>query len=263
MSEKLLVSRRGGVVTLTFNRPEVRNALDHEMTLAFRDAMLAEAKHPDTRVIVMTGAAGAFGSGADIRAAVAAGLTPADAHRMLTEAFAPAIQAIYTCRWPVIAAVDGPAVGISCDFALAADIRLVSTRGYFAESFIRLGLIPDGGGTYMLPRLIGLGRALEAMFTGEKIEAEEAVRIGLANRVFSAETFAESVARYADQIGAQSPQALMLGKRAMRAALEDRHIADAMWREADFQRQILESEDGFEGFLSFVEKRPPVWKWRG
>lgn len=263
MSDKLLVSRRGGVVTLTFNRPEVRNALDYEMTLAFRDAMLAEAEHPDTRVMVITGAEGAFGSGADIRAAVATGVTPADAHRMLTEAFAPAIQSIYTCRWPVIAAVDGPAVGISCDFALAADIRLVSGRGYFAESFIRLGLIPDGGGTYMLPRLIGLGRALEAMFTGDKIEAEEAVRIGLANRALPTETFATSVAVYAAKIALQSPQALMLGKRAMRAALEDRTVGEAMSREAGYQRQILESEDGFEGFLSFVEKRPPVWKWRG
>lgn len=263
MTDKLLISTHGGVVTLTFNRPEVRNALDLEVTLALKDALTEAAAQPDTRVIVITGGGGAFGSGADIRAAMAAGITPAEAHRILTEAYAPAIQAIYHCRWPVIAAVDGPAVGISSDFALACDLRLVSERGYFAEAFIRMGLIPDGGGTYMLPRLIGLGRAFEAMFTGEKIAAEDAVRIGLANRLLPTETFAESVAAYAAKIAGQSPQALLLGKQAMKAALEDRSLTESMSREAGFQRQILESEDGFEGFLAFVEKRSPVWKWRG
>lgn len=262
MTERLLTAYQGGVCTLTFNRPEVRNALDTETALALREAVDAAIERPETRVIVVTGAGGAFGAGADIRAAMAANVTPADAHRILTEAYAPAIQCLYHCPWPVIAAVDGAAAGISCDMAMACDIRLVSERGAFMEMFIRLGLIPDGGGTYLLPRLVGLGRALEIMFTGAKIEAHEALAIGLANKVFPVETFAEEVAAYAENLAAQSPQALRLGKQAMKAALEDRALAEAMAREASFQRQILESEDGFEGFLAFLQKRPPHWKWK-
>src|SRR5205807_5165781 len=96
-------------------------------------------------------------------------------HRILTEAYAPTLKAIRACPWPVIAAVDGMAAGIGCDLALACDLRLVSERGAFAELFIRVGLIPDGGGTYLLPRLIGLGRAMELMFTGETVAAANAL----------------------------------------------------------------------------------------
>lgn len=259
---KLLIARQGGVWTMTFNRPEVRNALDLDTAVALREAVQTAEADPETRVIVITGAGGAFGSGADIRAAMQANLTPADAHRLLIEAYAPLIQGVWRCRWPVIAAVDGVAAGISCDLALACDLRLVSARGVFAEMFVKMGLIPDGGGTYLLPRLVGLGRALEIMFTGERIEAQEALALGLANKLYPVETFAVDVAGYAAKLAAQSPQALLYGKRAMKAALEDRTIDDAMAREADFQRRILESADGFEGFLSFIQKRPPVWKWK-
>lgn len=261
MTDRLLTERNGGVVTLTVNRPEVRNALDMETAQALHEAVQSAAAHPDTRVIILTGAGGAFGSGADIRAAMQTTITPTEAHRILTEAYAPLIQGVYHCAWPVIAAVDGVAAGISCDLALACDMRLVSTRGAFAELFVRLGLIPDGGGTYLLPRLVGLGRALEIMLTGDRIEAEQAVAIGLANRMIPTETFMQEVAEFAARIAGQSPQALMLGKRAMKAALEDRALTDAMNREAALQKSILESPDGFEGFLSFIQKRPPQWKW--
>lgn len=262
MTEKFLIDHRGGIATLTFNRPEIRNALDMESAQMLWRAVEAAAQSPDIRVIVITGSGGAFGSGADMRAALMGNVSPADAFKILTEAYAPAIRAIWDCPLPVIAAVDGPAAGISCDVALACDLRLVSSRGVFMESFIRTGLIPDGGGTFMLPRLVGLGRALEMMFTGDKVEAEEALRIGLANKVFPIETFETEVRSYAERLASSSPQALMLGKRAMKAALMDHTLAEAMAREAETQYQILLSEDGFEGFAAFLEKRTPVWKWK-
>jgi 2-(1,2-epoxy-1,2-dihydrophenyl)acetyl-CoA isomerase len=257
-----LVDTRNGVVTLTINRPQVRNAVDADTMIRLREALESHAADPDTRVFVITGAAGAFSAGADIQAAMQMGITPLEAQRILTDAYGPAIRAVRACPWPVIAAVDGMAAGIGCDLALACDLRLCSERGKFAELFIRVGLIPDGGGTYLLPRLIGLGRAFEMMVTGESVAAADELAMGLANRVFPTEGFEAQVRAYADKLASQAPLALVRGKRAMLAALEDRSLLDAMNREAQFQREIFESEDGFEGFRAFIEKRPAQWKGR-
>ncbi|MBX3065198.1 MAG: enoyl-CoA hydratase/isomerase family protein [Anaerolineae bacterium] len=258
----LIVEKSAGVVTLTLNRPQVRNAVDAEIMIHLREEMELHSKAADTRVFVITGAEGAFSSGADIQAALQAGVTPLQAQQILTEAYAPAIRGIRNCPQPVIAAVDGMAAGIGCDLAMVCDLRLVSERGKFAELFIRVGLIPDGGGTYLLPRLVGVGRAFEMMVTGETVDAQEAYRIGLANKVFPTEMFYEQVKAYAEKLAAQAPLALMRGKKAMYAALEDSSLEQAMQREAGYQREIFESEDGFEGFRAFIEKRPPVWKGR-
>jgi 2-(1,2-epoxy-1,2-dihydrophenyl)acetyl-CoA isomerase len=167
--------------------------------------------------------------------------------------------AIRNSPLPVIAAVGGVAAGLGCDLALACDLRLVSERGAFAELFIRVGLVPDGGGTYHLPRLIGVGRALELMWTGRTVHADEAVQIGLANMRFSTETFAADVQQFAAKIAEQAPHAITRGKQAVYAAL-DGSFEDALQREATFQREIFNSANGWEGFRAFVEKRPPNWK---
>lgn len=256
----LLVERYDAVTLLTINRPEVRNAVDDATMDALRLALEACADD-GTRCIVLTGADGAFSSGADLKKAVAEAYTPDDSYRILTEHYAPALRALRGFPYPVIAAVDGYAGGIGCDMALACDIRLVSERARFAELFVRIGLIPDGGGTYLLPRLVGLGRALELIFTGADVDAAEAYRIGLANRVLPVENFLPQVLGYAARLSQQSPQALRLGKQALLAAL-DGSYDEALAREAAFQRTILMSEDGMEGFTAFVQKRPPVWKGR-
>jgi 2-(1,2-epoxy-1,2-dihydrophenyl)acetyl-CoA isomerase len=260
MSDSVLVSRHDAVTVITINRPEVRNAVDDVTMMAVREAV-AVAEDNGTRCIVLAGAGGAFSSGADIKKAVANGFSADATYRTLTEVYGPTLKAIRSASWPVIAAVDGYAAGIGCDMALACDIRLVSERSKFAELFIRVGLIPDGGGTYLLPRLVGIGLAMEMMFTGRDVEAEEAARVGLANHVLPVEGFMDNVLEYATRISQQSPNALRRGKKALLASL-DSNYSDALAREAEYQREILTSEDGSEGFVAFVEKRAPVWKGR-
>jgi 2-(1,2-epoxy-1,2-dihydrophenyl)acetyl-CoA isomerase len=260
MPDLVLMERHDAVTVLTINRPEVRNAVDDVTMDALRAALLA-CEDDGTHCVVLTGAGGAFSSGADLKKAVAQQYTPDDTYHILTDHYGPTLKAIRACSWPVIAAVDGYAAGIGCDMALACDIRLVSERGKFAELFIRIGLIPDGGGTYLLPRIVGTGLALEMMFTGMDVDAAEAHRIGLANRVFPVDTFMDEVLKYAAHISRQSPNALRRGKRALLTSLNSGYD-EALAHEAENQRAILSAEDGLEGFLSFVQKRPPVWTGR-
>ena len=260
MPASVLVERHDAVTVLIINRPEVRNAVDAETMDALRAALLACADD-GTRCIVLTGAGGSFCAGADLKWAITSGYTPDQSYGILTEHYAPTLKAIRACSLPVIAAVDGYATGIGCDMALACDLRLVSERGKFAELFIRLGLIPDGGGTYLLPRLVGMGRALEMIFTGADVDAYEAHRVGLANRVLPTEGFMDAVLGFAAQISRQSPNALRRAKQALLASLDSTYD-EALAREAEHQRAIFNSEDGMEGFLAFVQKRPPVWKSR-
>ena len=262
MSDKLLISTSGGVLTLTINRPQVRNAIDPETMTALRESLINAADDKQTQVVVITGAGGAFCSGADIQHILAEGMEniAERGYQILTAVYGPTLNAIRECPLPVIAAVDGYAAGIGCDMALRCDLRLVSENGIFAELFIRVGMIPDGGGTYLLPRLVGLGRAMEMMFTGEDVPAKQALEYGLANRVFPAETFEADVAAFAQNLASKAPLALRRGKRAMLAALEDSSYENALLREATLQREIFASQDGVEGFQAFLEKRRPQWK---
>lgn len=263
MTPHLLVHQQDAVTTLTFNAPEVRNAIDYEIMVALREQIEACATD-GTRVIILTGAATpegapAFCSGLNIKKALAEGMSSDAVFAGLTEALHPAVAAIRAAPMPVIAAIDGYAAGFGCDIALNCDFRLVTDRARFGELFVRMGLIPDGGGTYLLPRLIGLGRAMEMMMTGRDVLAEEAHRIGLASQVIPHENFMEAVNAFAQQLATLSPEALRRGKQAMIAAL-DSDYTSALRREAENQRDILTSENGLEGFLAFMQKRPPVWK---
>jgi enoyl-CoA hydratase/carnithine racemase len=264
MSEKLLHSQSGRVLTLTINKPEVRNAIDPSVMQTLLQALQSASQDPTVGVIVLTGAGGHFCSGADIKAAMstATDQSLADSvYHTLTQVYAPVQMAIRNSPKPVIAAVEGYAAGFGFDLALRCDLRLASENAQFAELFIRVGLIPDGGGTYLLPRLIGVARAMEMMFTGRTIGADEAQQIGLVNQVWPAERFQAEVQAFAAQLAANAPLALERGKKAMLVALETSYEA-ALAQEALYQREIFNSEDGAEGFMAFLEKRPPVWKGR-
>lgn len=262
MPDNLLISHLDYVLKLTINRPHVRNAINPDTMSAIHAALREAENNPSVRVVLITGAEGHFCAGADIQDAMATGFTPDSAHSTLTDIYGPTLLAIRDFPMPVIAAVDGYAAGIGCDLALRCDLRVVSENAKFSELFIRVGLIPDGGGTFMLPRLVGLGRGMELMFTGRSVPAEEAVTIGLANRILQGADFQAEAEKFAHEIAAGSPLALRRGKSAMLAALEGGTYADALRREADFQKELFSSEDGIEGFMAFLEKRPAQWKGR-
>ncbi len=250
----VVVEDRDAVRTLSIDRPESRNGL----TVDTVQAIAAALQLPDAiRAVVVTGRHGAFCSGLDLKDAMQRGVTTGpEVEAGLRQHFHGAIRAIASCDRPTIAAVDGAAAGFGCDLALACDIRVCSDRAVFGEIFVKRGLMPDGGGTYFLPRIVGLGRALEMMLTGDKVTADEALRIGLANRVVPADQFAAAVGELADRLAKGPPLVHRLVKRAVYASL-DGDLAGALDREATGQLQLLASEDFREGIMAFLQKRDP------
>jgi 2-(1,2-epoxy-1,2-dihydrophenyl)acetyl-CoA isomerase len=256
---ELIVVDRGAVRTITINRPSSLNGLTYEVALQLVGAITGGTS---ANVFVITGAAGAFCSGMDLKNAADRDMTPGpELRQQLSEAFHGAIRALRTCGVPTIAAVDGPAAGYGCDLALACDLRIVSDRASFCEIFIKRGLMPDGGGTFLLPRIVGLGRALELFYTGDRVDAQEALRIGLANRVVPHDQLADRVAELADRFAAGPPLAYEAIKNAVYDNLDDASLARALEREADGQMRLLGSQDFREGLTAFLEKRAP--KFRG
>ncbi|MGE5186541.1 MAG: enoyl-CoA hydratase/isomerase family protein [Acidobacteriota bacterium] len=258
MSE-IEIADRGAVRTITLDRPESKNGVTVEIGRALVDAVRA----PDAiRVLVLAGANGAFCSGLDLKDAMRRGIGGGAADgQALRETFHGLIRALVHGDRPAIAAVDGVAVGYGCDLALACDVRIVSERAQFGEVFVRRGLMPDGGGTFLLPRIVGVGRALELMYTGELVDADTAMRIGLANRVVPSGELAARAAELAERIAAGPPLAYAKIKRAVYASL-DGDLDAALQREAEGQLELLGSRDFAEGLSAFLQKRAPRFQGR-
>lgn len=244
---------------IELRRPDSRNALTVE-TNRLLIAALEGAAGAGARAVVLAGADGNFCSGLDLKEAMRSGPRPnADRERDMRAYFHGLIRAIHAVEMPVVAAVDGAAVGFGCDLALACDLRLVSERARFGEIFVRRGLMPDGGATFSLPRLVGLGRALELMFTGDLIDGGEAVRIGLANRLLPSDGFAQAVREFAVRLASGPPLVLRMIKRAVYESL-DGDLDAALDREAAGQLQLLASADFLEGVAAFLQKREPEFR---
>ncbi len=251
------ISDLGTVRTITLDRPQSRNGLTGEnvraLAAAIRDAPSA------IRVLVLTGANGSFCSGLDLKEFMRLGVpTPEQLERGLRDDFHGLIRSIVESARPTIAMVDGAAAGFGCDIALACDLRIVSDRAVFGEIFVKRGLMPDGGGTYFLPKIVGVGRALELLLTGDLVKADEAFRIGLANRVVPAAEIATFTADLAGRIGAGPPLVHRHVKRAVYASL-DADLESSLDREARGQLELLASKDFREGMLAFMQKRDPAF----
>lgn len=261
IESEVLCKDEGSVRCLLLNRPESKNGLTIEVNARLIELLDEAAITESVRAVVLTGQGGNFCSGLDLKAAMAmaqekGGLAGGE-ERMRTY-FHGLIRAVRRVDKPVIAFVDGPAVGFGCDLALACDLRLGTERARFGEVFVKRGLMPDGGGTYTLPRLIGVGRALELMMTGDPVDAAFAERVGLLNRVVSGE--AEALALCA-RIAAGPPLVLRHIKRAVYAGL-DGSLDDALEGEVRGQMELLQSQDFVEGLMAFFQKRPPVFSGR-
>jgi 2-(1,2-epoxy-1,2-dihydrophenyl)acetyl-CoA isomerase len=255
----IMLDRADGIATLTLNRPEARNALD----LAMRDELgqaLAELEADAlTRVLVLTGAGGHFCAGGDVKA-MARPHTAVEG-RQRVERLNRFVLRLFQFPKPTIAMVDGFAVGAGCNLALACDITVASERARFGEVFARIGLVPDGGGSWLLPRLVGLPRAKELVFTAEIVDAAEALRIGLVNRVVPADDLVTATMALAARIAAGPPGALGLAKSLLnRAAVLD--LPGALELEALCQGEAITSKDHAEGVRAFLDKRAPRFEGR-
>jgi 2-(1,2-epoxy-1,2-dihydrophenyl)acetyl-CoA isomerase len=245
---------RDGVRWIELDRPGSRNGLTIDVNRALIAAITGAG---DARVLVLTGAGGSFCSGLDLKEAMRAGpRPPADLEADLRNHFHGLVRALRQAPQPTIAAVDGPAAGFGCDLALSCDLRVMSDRARFGEIFVRRGLIPDGGGTWLLPRLIGAGRAFELLYTGDQVDAETALRIGLGNRLWPAAELVERTWELARGMAKGPPRALRLIKQAVWAGLEG-SLDEALDREAAGQLQCLQSRDFVEGMQAFLSKREP------
>jgi len=255
MTEPVLLDERDGAVAiLTLNRPRAKNALNFELLNALGEGLTRAANAPDVRAVLVTGNGGAFCSGADLKSAMAEVQGNLGALDTAIDKYHAIIRAIVSAPKPVIAAVDGPAVGFGCDLALACDLRIVSTEAYFQEKFVKIGLMPDGGGTFWLPRLIGLSRAMELMLTGEAVPAQRAFEMGLVNRVVAQSALREDALGLVRSLAKGPPLAFAEMKAAVRASFAGT-IDQALDREKAGQLKCLMSSDCMEGVMAWMEKR--------
>ena len=253
MESVLLVEREGPVATLIMNRPKTKNALDPELLAALGAGLREVAEDPSVRAVVLAGAGDAFCSGADLKGALGDLATGSDLGPRITQ-FHALIRAIVHAPKPFIAAVRGPAVGFGADLALACDLRVLAEDAYIQEKFVAIGLMPDGGGSFWLPRLVGIGRALEYLLLGTRIDAPLAQSLGLANRVVQDE-LAEARA-LAATLAAGPPLALAAIKSAVRESANS-GIDAALEREKLGQTALLGSADFREGVAAWSGKRTP------
>jgi enoyl-CoA hydratase/carnithine racemase len=253
----LLVERADGIVTLTIDRPQRKNAITGEMWVGLREIFDDIARRRDDRVLVVTGAGDAFCSGADLSAA-AGGEAPTGAGTSMASmrTVGRAALRLHELPIPTIAAVNGVAAGAGCNLALGCDLIIASDRARFTEIFAKRGLALDFGGSWLLPRLIGLHRAKELAFLADIIDAQEAERIGLVNRVVSHERLAEEVAALAGRLINWPPLQLAVIKRQLNDGLT-RSMAEAIEFEDVAQSLMFSSRDTAEAVLAFVEKREP------
>ena len=251
----ILTACADGVATLTLNRPEVRNALDMTMRRDLEAALAQLDQDAGVRVLVVRGAGDHFCAGGDVKFMRDNPMTATEGQSRV-EAINRVILALARFRAPTIAMVDGAAAGAGCNLALACDLVVASDRARFGEVFARIGLIPDAGGTYFLPRRVGLARAKELVFTADIIDAREAERIGLINRVVPAGDLETESYALARRIADGPPRVLAAAKTLLDRA-PGLDLESALHWEALTQGAMIAGADHREGLRAFFEKRPP------
>ncbi len=260
-SATVLVSRRRGITRLTLNRPDKLNAFTRAMHAELREALMAAASDPDCRVVVLTGAGRAFSAGQDLADIGSGPNTGGDAGKLLEEAYNPLVNTITSLEKPVIAAVNGIAAGAAANIALACDLVFAARSASFLQAFTRIGLIPDAGGTWVLPRLVGPMRARGLAMLAEPLPAETAEQWGLIWKCVDDDKFEAEVAAVAARLAAAPTYALGLAKRAL-AASSTNTLAEQLDLERDLQRLAGASPDAREGIGAFLEKRTPNYTGR-
>lgn len=257
----------GRVVTLTLNRPEARNAIGTHQDC--EDLVAAvERAHADAGVscIILTGAGASFSAGGNVKAMKERnGIGPLDAPDATRANYKRGVQRIarvlWECEVPAIAAINGHAIGLGLDLACLCDIRISADGAKFASSFIKMGIVPGDGGAWILPRAVGLSRAAEMIYTGDTLDAQAALQIGLVSRVVAADRLLPEARELAGRIAANPAKSLRLAKRLVREGQQQR-LADILELSAAFQAMAHETQDHREAVDAFIDKRSPEFKGR-
>lgn len=261
--QALKIDTADHIRTITLNRPDTYNAFNDALTKELQDALKNAERDNDVRVLIITGEGKAFSSGqdlADLKKKYVPGYVP-HLGDDLRKRYNPIAQKLRSMEKPVIAAVNGVAAGAGCSLALACDMRIASAEASFIEVFINVGLIPDSGSTWTLPRLVGLGRAFEMCMTGGKITADEAERIGLVNKVVAADQLMTEAHAMAKNLTSLPARGLALTKRLLNQSFAN-DLEAQLEAESFAQETAGQTADHFEGVTAFIEKRKPTFTGR-
>ena len=246
------------IAWISLNRPEVFNSFNREMALSLQNKLDECSRDANVRAIVITGNGKAFCAGQDLKEVTSPELNPGF-RKILEEHYNPIIQRIRNIEKPIIAAVNGVAAGAGANIALACDIVVATQHASFIQAFSKIGLVPDGSGTFFLPRLIGFQKASALMMLGDKVSATEALGLGMIYKVFSTDTFEEEVKALADTLAQMPTKALGLTKRLLNQSMTNT-LEQQLALESDLQIDASSSNDYNEGVTAFVEKRKPEFK---
>ncbi len=256
MRDTVLYETDAAVATITLNRPDALNAFTREMRLALIEATARAKADPAIRAVVLTGAGRCFSAGADLKAGFQSG---ADVQQHLNTEYAPSLINIAEMEKPVISAISGFAAGIGLSYALAADLAVMGERAFLLSPFSTIGLVPDGGATWLLTHGLGYHRAYEMAIDNERYTAAKALETGLVNRVVADDHVLSTAREWAQELSQKAPLALGRTKQLMRQAATSR-FSDTIANEAALQCLCADSNDAKEGVAAFLEKRQPVFK---
>ncbi|MFE7422356.1 crotonase/enoyl-CoA hydratase family protein [Rhodococcus sp. NPDC057529] len=266
MSDPLLTDRTGDTVVWTLDNPEARNPISEADTIdALEEAVTAVNRDPSVRVAILTGAGSAFSSGGNVkhmrdRKGLFGG-SPAELRQGYRHGIQRIPKALYHCEIPTIAAVNGPAIGAGCDLAMMCDLRIASTTAQFAESFVKVGIIPGDGGAWLLPRAIGMARASEMAFTGEAIDAQTALEWGMVSSVVEPGKLPDAAHDLAARVAANPPHVLRMTKRLLREG-QHQSLESILELSAAMQAVAHHTEDHHEAVRAMLERRAPQFSGR-
>lgn len=258
MNKSILVELKNKVAHITLNRPEKFNSFNREMALLLQQELKKCAEKKEIRAILVTGNGKAFCAGQDLQEVTAPKLNPGF-KAILEEHYNPIIKLIRTTPKPIVAAVNGVAAGAGANIALVCDIVIASKNASFIQAFTKIGLIPDSAGTFFLPRLIGFQKASALALLGDKVSAEEAEKLGMIYKYFSAENFEAEAIQLAEKLANMPTKALALTKDALNQSLTNT-LEEQLTLESKYQIEAASSADYKEGVNAFMEKRKPEFK---
>jgi 2-(1,2-epoxy-1,2-dihydrophenyl)acetyl-CoA isomerase len=258
--EHLIWQQDGAAARITLNRPETLNAWHHDFGRELKQAIEVDAADPSVRAVLITGAGRGFSSGADLKA----GFEPADdgmpdIAKELNDLYHPIMAGLRRLEKPVVAAVNGPAVGIGASLAFACDLVLAGESAYFGLAFVNIGLMPDGGSTLFVPAAVGKARAFQLALLGERVEAARALEWGLINYVHPDDRLLDEATALVERLAAGPTQSYASSKRALNRMLYP-DLEGQLSLEADLQHALARTQDFQEGALAFLEKREPAFQ---